>query len=146
MGFCVIPLDYLVKSVNWGKNNIPQMVTHLSIVHGLDCLTSVIWPFTLTALTFGLCWKCADLMHWGRWRSYYPLVKKPTKFTAHPSLKCLIFAQYQHEPKVKSVRLNGKITEVKQLRPWAIDTKMGDHLGDYYFSQFYWFCYLVYLF
>ena len=32
------------------------MVTHLSIVHGFSCLTSVIWPFTLTALTFGSCW------------------------------------------------------------------------------------------
>ena len=29
-----------------------QIVTHLCIVHGPGCLTSVIWPFTLTALTF----------------------------------------------------------------------------------------------
>ena len=43
-------------TVNIVKNINPQMVTHLSIVHGFSCLTSAIWPFTLTALTFGSCW------------------------------------------------------------------------------------------
>ena len=39
---------------------------------------------------------------------------KKLKFTAHPSLKWLTFAQRKHDPKVKAVRVNGKITEVKQ--------------------------------
>ena len=39
---------------------------------------------------------------------------KKSKFTAHPSLKCLNFTQYQHESKVKAVRVNGQINKVKQ--------------------------------
>ena len=40
------------------------MVTHLCTVHGLDYLTSVIWPFTLTAYTFGSCLYCANVSHY----------------------------------------------------------------------------------
>ena len=39
--------------------------------------------------------------------------EKKKKFTTHPFLKWLTFAQYQHEPKVKVVRVNGEITEDK---------------------------------
>ena len=38
-----------------------------------------------------------------------------TMFTAHLSLKLFKLAQHKHEPKVKVVRVNGQITEVKQL-------------------------------
>ena len=38
------------------------MVSHVSIIHGLGCLTSVIWPFTLTAFTFE-CLYSANVSH-----------------------------------------------------------------------------------
>ena len=76
------------------------MVTHHSINHGLGCLTSVIWQFTLTALIVHSCLYCAQLRHLN-WGSHYPFVNK-TKFTAHPSLKWLTFAQYRHDPKVSA--------------------------------------------
>ena len=50
-------------------------------------------------------------------------------FTAHPSLKLPTFAQYKYGPKVKAVRVNGQITEVKH-------TKIGDHLGSMHFVFF----------
>ena len=62
---------------------------------------------------------------------------KKLKFTAHPSLKWLIFAQYQHHPKVKAVRMNGKISEVKQPQDQS-NSKMGDHLGSIHFVFFQW--------
>ena len=37
------------------------MVTHLSTIIGLDCLNSLILPFTLTASTFGWCLYCANV-------------------------------------------------------------------------------------
>ena len=55
------------------------------------------------------------------------LCGKKLKFTAHPSLKWLTFAQYQHKPNVKAVRVNGKISEVKQLQDQS-NSKMGNHL------------------
>ena len=36
-------------------------------------------------------------------------IRVPLHFTAHPSLKWLTFAQCKHDPKVKAVRVNGKI-------------------------------------
>ena len=42
------------------------------------------------------------------------------KFTAHPSLQWLTNAQYKHDPKVKAVRGDGQINEVKQLLAWAL--------------------------
>ena len=42
------------------------------------------------------------------------LCQKQLKFTAHSSLKWITFVQYQHEPKVKAVSVNGKINKVKQ--------------------------------
>ena len=53
---------------------------------------------------------------------------KKLKFPAHPSLKWLTFAQCKHDPKVKAVRVNGKITEVKQPQDRS-NSKMGDHRG-----------------
>ena len=60
---------------------------------------------------------------------------KKLKFTAHPFLKWLTFAQCQCEPKVKAVRVNGKITEVKQPQDQS-NSKMGDHLGYIHFVSF----------
>ena len=37
------------------------MVTHLNIVQAHGCLTSVIWPFFLTALAHA--WYCANASH-----------------------------------------------------------------------------------
>ena len=39
-----------------------------------------------------------------------------------------IRAQHKHEPAVKAVRVNGRITEVKQPQDQS-NSKMGDHLG-----------------
>ena len=86
------------------------MVTHLSIVKAHGCLTLVI---------FLDCWLMSVLCsNWGIQLGdpIIPLWKK-LKFTAHPSLKWVTFAQYQYKPKVKVVRVNGYINKVKQ--PWA---------------------------
>ena len=41
------------------------MVTHPIIYQANYCfLTSVIWPFTLTSLTFGSCLYCANVSHY----------------------------------------------------------------------------------
>ena len=56
------------------------MVTHLSTVNANGCLTLLIPPFSLTTLTFGLCWYCA-LLRYLTWGSHYPFVKK-LKFIA----------------------------------------------------------------
>ena len=37
------------------------MVTYLSNVLGPSCLSSMIWPFTLTIFTFGSCLYCANV-------------------------------------------------------------------------------------
>ena len=52
------------------------MVTHLRISLGLGCLTSVISPFTLTALIVGSCLCCALIEAFMGWESNYPFVKK----------------------------------------------------------------------
>ena len=39
------------------------MVTHLGNILGLDSLTSVNWPFTLSAFTFGSCLYCANVSY-----------------------------------------------------------------------------------
>ena len=48
------------------------------------------------------------------------LCEKNLKFNSHPSLKWLTFGQNKHDQKVKVVRVNGQITEVKQSRPRMI--------------------------
>ena len=90
------------------------MVTHLSIIHGLGCFTSMIWLFTLTILNVASCFYCAVLRYL-TWESFYPLEGKKTKFSAH-SLKWLTSAQYKQDPKGKAVRVNSQITEVRQPR------------------------------
>ena len=61
------------------------MDTHLSTVKANGCLTLLILPFTLTALTFGLCWYCANVIHFKNGcavnfnflsSELYPFVKK----------------------------------------------------------------------
>ena len=66
------------------------MITHFSTVPAYDDLTSV-----MLGILLSLC-------------------GKKLKFIAHPSLKWLTFAQYKHDQKVKAVRVNGLIAEVKQ--------------------------------
>ena len=39
------------------------MATHHSITLNAECLTSVKWPFTLTALTFGPCLHFANISY-----------------------------------------------------------------------------------
>ena len=76
------------------------MVTHLNIILNVDCLTSVKWPFTLAALTSGSCLYCANV-------SYF---KDGWAVNLNASIK----AQHKHETTMRAVRVNGKITEVKQ--------------------------------
>ena len=106
------------------------LVFNLSV----DCLTSVIFPFTLTAFTAGSCLCCAVIEAF-MLGILLSLCGKKLKFTAHPSLKWLTFAQYQQDPKVKAVRVNGKISEVKQPQDQS-NSKMGDHLGSIDFVFF----------
>ena len=47
-----------------------------------------------------------------------------------------IRAQHKCEPAMKAVRVNVKITEVKQPQP--PNSKMGDHLGSIHFVFFQW--------
>ena len=46
-----------------------------------------------------------------------------------------IRAQHKHEPAMKAVRVNGKITKVKQPQDQS-NSKMGDHLGSIHFVLF----------
>ena len=43
----------------------------------------------------------------------------------------------KHEPAMKAVRVNGKITKVMQPQDQS-NSKMGDHLGSIYFVFFQW--------
>ena len=46
-----------------------------------------------------------------------------------------IRAQHKHEPTMKAMRVNGKITKVKQPQDQS-NSKMGDHLGSIHFVFF----------
>ena len=48
-----------------------------------------------------------------------------------------IRAQHKHEPAMKAVRVNGKITVVKQPQDQS-NSEMGDHLGSIHFVYFQW--------
>ena len=48
-----------------------------------------------------------------------------------------ICTMIKHDPKVKAVRVNGKISEVKQFQDQS-SSKMGDHLGSIHFVFFQW--------
>ena len=54
-----------------------------------------------------------------------------------PYMNTSIRSQHKHEPAMKAVRLNGKITEVKQPQDQP-NSKMGDHLGSIHFVFFQW--------
>ena len=56
-----------------------------------------------------------------------------------PILNASIRAQHKHEPTMRSVRVNGQITEVKQLKTKA-NSKIGDHLGPMHFVFFHFGC------
>ena len=91
------------------------MVTHLSIsiILNADCLTSVKWPFTLTALTFGSCLHCANVSYFkDGWAVNFNFF--PQRDNRIPNLNASIKAQHKHEPTMRAVRVNGKITHVKQ--------------------------------
>ena len=51
------------------------------------------------------------------------------------NLNASISAQHKHEPAMRAVRVNDKITEVKQSKT-KDNTKMGDHLGFIHFVFF----------
>ena len=50
-------------------------------------------------------------------------------------MNALIRAQHKHEPAMKAVIMNGKITKVKQPQDQS-NSKMGDHLGSVHFVFF----------
>ena len=90
------------------------MVTHISIILNADCLTSVILPISLTALTFGSCLDCANISYFkDGWAVNFNIF--PQQDYGIPNLNASIKAQPKHEPTKRAVRVNGKITEVKQL-------------------------------
>ena len=89
------------------------MVTYLSIILNADCLTSVKCPFTLTASTFGPCLHCANVNYFkGGLAVNFNFF--PQRDNRIPNLNASIKAQYKHESTMRLVRVNGKITEVKQ--------------------------------
>ena len=91
------------------------MVTHLRTRLVFSCLISVIFPFTLIAFIAGSCLRCAVIEAF-KLGILLSLCAKKFKFTTHPSLYWLTNGQYKHNPKVKAVRMNRQITEVKQLK------------------------------
>ena len=94
------------------------MVTHLSIIHTPNCLTSVIWPFTLTSLISSLCLYCALLGHLS-WGSYCPFVKKMVQCS--PILVMTYTCTIQTWPKSEGSESEwSDHTEDKQQRPWVI--------------------------
>ena len=52
-----------------------------------------------------------------------------------------ITVQHKHESAMKAVRVNGKITKVKQSA--LVNIKMADHLGSIHFEFFQWQKYYV---
>ena len=80
-------------------------------------IVAAIWSFTLTALIVGSCLCCA-LIKVFRLVILLSLCENKLKFTAHPSLYWLTFAQYKHEQKVKAVRVNGQTTgrNIRQIK------------------------------
>ena len=59
------------------------------------------------------------------------------RYNRIPNLNTSIRAQHKHEPTMRAVKVNGQITEVKQLKTKA-NSMMGDHLGSMYFVFFTW--------
>ena len=89
------------------------MATHHSITLNAECLTSVKWPFTLTALTFGPCLHFANISYFkDGWAVNFNFYLQTDNRI--PNLNASIKAQHKQEPTVRAVRVNGKITEVKQ--------------------------------
>ena len=89
------------------------MVTYLSISLNAGCLTSVKWPFTLTALTFGSCLHCTNVIYfkdgWAVNFNFFPQTDNKI-----PNLNASSKAQHKHEPTMRAVRVKCKISEVKQ--------------------------------
>ena len=83
------------------------MVNYLSIVHGLNYLTSVISPFTLTAWSFGSCWYCANVSH----------------FMDGWAVNHVLFSQGDN----RISNLNAWMHQICTIR------EMGDHLGMIFF-------------
>ena len=109
------------------KNCGCQMVTHPNLFPGLGFLNFSNLPIHSHFLNFWLMLVLCtiEVFNIGILLS---LCEKKLKFTAHPSLKWLTFAQHKYEPKVKSVRVNGQITEVKETKTRE-QIRMGDHLA-----------------
>ena len=97
-----------------------------------DCLTSVTFPFTLTAFIPGssLCCALIEAFMLGILLS---LCGKKLKFTAHPSLKWLTFCTMPNMiQKWRQWEWMGRFSEVKQPQDQS-NSKMGDHLGSILF-------------
>ena len=61
----------------------------------------------------------------------------PQRDNRIPYMNASFTAQHKHEPEMKAVRVNGKISEVKQPQDQS-NSKMGDHLGSIHFVFFQW--------
>ena len=81
---CLIFLPKWKKSVHVKWN--------LSIIHGLYCLTSLIWSLILTVFPFGSCLYCEML-------AISRMEKRSLFFRTQ--VKCLNSAQYKHEAGVR---------------------------------------------
>ena len=98
---CIICLIFLP---NW-KNCGHEIVTHL-INHGVDCLTSVIWPFIPTSLTVASCLYCT-LLRYLTWESYDHLWKKNQSSLIHEMANiCTIQTWPIREPRLMHMNEN----------------------------------------
>ena len=89
------------------------MVTHLSINPSAGCLTSVIFPFTLTTFIAGNACLCCALVEAFMLGILLSLCGKKLVHCS-PILEVAIICTINASMNVKAVRVNGHFTEVKQ--------------------------------
>ena len=100
------------------------MVTHLNILLGPYCLTSLIWPFTLTAFTFGSCLYCANVSYFkDGWAVNFVFFSQMDNKT--PQLNASVMHNTSEQRgqwgwMVRQWASLGQIIEVKQSRPRLI--------------------------
>ena len=75
---------------------------------------------------------CANVSHY---KDGWTFNFFPQRDDRIPYMNVSIWAQHKHKPAMKAVRVNGKITEVKQPQDQS-NSRMGDHLGSIHFVFF----------
>ena len=102
-GFCLCGVNWSHLKDRWPVNMVKHInLQMISILHGLGCLTSGIWPFTLHSHRLHLYW--TNFSHFkDRWAVNF--------------LNTSVMHNTSMIQKLR-LRMNGQITEVKT--PWTI--------------------------